>query len=83
MRDKAVATVQVDNDFARVTQWRFAPGAETGWHVHAMDYVVVPMTNGRLHLETREGDSFADLTQGPCLCAQGRRGTQCDQRQRS
>ncbi len=64
MRDKAVATVQVDNDFARVSQWRFAPGAETGWHVHAMDYVVVPMTNGRLHLETREGDSFADLTQG-------------------
>ena len=64
MRDMAAATVQVDNDFARVTQWRFAPGAQTGWHVHAMDYVVIPMTNGRLRLETRDGDSFADLTRG-------------------
>ncbi len=39
---KAVATVQVDNERVRVTEWRFAPGAETGEHVHRMDYVVVP-----------------------------------------
>lgn len=47
---KAVPTVQVDNDRVIVTEWRFAPGAETGHHVHARDYVVVPMTSGTLRL---------------------------------
>ena len=36
-------TVQVDNERVRITEWRFAPGAETGEHVHGMDYVVVPV----------------------------------------
>ena len=27
--------MQVDNERVRVTEWRFAPGAETGEHVHA------------------------------------------------
>src|SRR5690606_7307755 len=35
---RAVPTVQIDNDRVRVTEWRFAPGAETGFHVHEMDY---------------------------------------------
>ena len=48
---KAVATVQVDNARVRVTAWHFAPGAETGHHVHAYDYVVVPLTTGTLRLE--------------------------------
>lgn len=39
---QAIPTVQVDNDRVRVTEWRFAPGAETGEHIHEMDYVVVP-----------------------------------------
>ena len=42
----AVATVQLDNERVRVTEWRFAPGAATGWHRHEHDYVVVPMTTG-------------------------------------
>ena len=40
MRDddlEAVPTVQVDNDRVRVTEWRFAPGAATGWHRHEFD----------------------------------------------
>jgi beta-alanine degradation protein BauB len=62
---KAVATVQVDNERVRVTEWRFAPGAETGEHVHQMDYVVVPGANGRLKLVSPEGqETFADLRQG-------------------
>jgi len=48
---KAVPTVQVDNVRVRVTAWHFAPGAETGHHVHAYDYVVVPLTAGTLRLE--------------------------------
>jgi quercetin dioxygenase-like cupin family protein len=62
---KAVPTVQVDNDRVRVTEWRFAPGAETGEHVHGMDYVVVPGSNGRLKLVTPDGaESLSDLKRG-------------------
>ena len=40
-------------------------GAETGEHVHEMDYVVVPLGNGRLKLVSPQGEeSFADLKQG-------------------
>jgi beta-alanine degradation protein BauB len=62
---RAVATVQVDNERVRVTAWRFAPGAETGEHVHQMDYVVVPLADGRLKLVSPTGEaSFADLKLG-------------------
>lgn len=57
--------VQVDNDRVRVTEWCFTPGAETGFHVHEMDYVVVPSGDGRLKLVAPDGEeSFADLKQG-------------------
>lgn len=62
---QAIPTVQVDNDRVRVTEWRFAPGAETGEHIHEMDYVVVPSGNGRLKLVSPQGEeSFADLENG-------------------
>ena len=63
-RPPAVATVQIDNDRVTVTEWRFPPGAETGWHVHSVDYVVVPMSTGTLTLETSEGASASQLTAG-------------------
>lgn len=63
-RPKAVPTVQVDNERVIVTEWRFAPGAETGWHRHGHDYVVVPGTSGRLLLETADGDRAAELVAG-------------------
>ena len=44
MRPQAIPTVQIDNGRVIVTEWHFPPGAETGWHTHAHDYVVVPMT---------------------------------------
>ena len=43
-RELAVATVMVDNARVRVTEWAFAPGAATGWHVHEFDYVITPVT---------------------------------------
>ena len=65
MSGKAVPTVLIDNQRVRVTEWRFAPGAATGWHRHAMDYVVVPMTDGALELVDGEGArSWAELRQG-------------------
>jgi len=60
----AVPTVQIDNERVRVTEWRFAPGAATGWHRHELDYVIVPMTTGRLRLETPTGEVTAELVVG-------------------
>jgi len=60
----ARATVQVDNERVKVTEWRFAPGAETGWHRHAYDYVVVPMTTGKLKLFDGKQNNFAELAAG-------------------
>jgi quercetin dioxygenase-like cupin family protein len=57
-------TVQVDNERVTVTEWRFAPGAATGWHRHAYDYVVVPMTTGKLLLKDGETEKLAELTAG-------------------
>ena len=54
-RPQAIATVQVDDDRVKVTEWRFAPGAETGWHTHTMDYVVVPVATGMLEIEMPDG----------------------------
>lgn len=47
-----------------VTEWRFAAGAETGHHVHAHDYVVVPLTSGTLRLVDGGGVSEANLRAG-------------------
>ncbi len=61
----AVPTVQIDNAQVRVTEWRFAPGAETGFHTHGMDYVVVPLGDGRLKLVDGHGaETFAELKHG-------------------
>ncbi|MGR9090914.1 MAG: cupin domain-containing protein [Gammaproteobacteria bacterium] len=63
-RVAAVATKQIDNDRVIVTEWRFAPGAQTGWHRHEHDYVVCPATNGTLLLETPTGNVEAELKIG-------------------
>ena len=61
---QATAIVQIDNDRVAVTEWRFAPGAETGWHSHQYDYVVVPQKTGKLLLRTKDGDSASQLVTG-------------------
>lgn len=47
-----------------VTEWRLAPGAETGWHRHAHDYVVVCLTAGSLLAETENGNIETPLRMG-------------------
>jgi quercetin dioxygenase-like cupin family protein len=61
---QAVGTVQIDNERVIVTEWRFAPGAETGAHVHEHDYVVVPLLDGVLRLIEPEGTRDAVLKAG-------------------
>ena len=54
-RPAASATVMVDNARVRVTEWRFAPGAATGWHVHAHDYVITPVTSQPVDILDADG----------------------------
>jgi quercetin dioxygenase-like cupin family protein len=54
-RPQAVATVRIESDRVKATEFAFVPGAETGWHRHGYDYVVVPLTDGRLLLEEPGG----------------------------
>jgi len=62
---QAKSTVFIDNERTRVTEWRFAPGASTGWHRHEYDYVVVPLLDGKLTLSTGDDRSqVAELTAG-------------------
>jgi quercetin dioxygenase-like cupin family protein len=56
-RQVAEPTVLVDDDRVRVTRWDFAPGAETGWHRHGMDYVVTTLTPCEFLLEEPGGGS--------------------------
>lgn len=49
-------TVFIDNPRTRVTEWRFDQrGDNTGWHHHDYDYVVVPMFDGVLEIDTGAG----------------------------
>ena len=61
---QADTTRFIDNDRLRVTEWRFAPGAETGLHVHEMDYVVVPLNTGTLTVSDDDGERDNNITAG-------------------
>jgi hypothetical protein len=54
-RSRAKGLVKIDEPNVRVTEYRFAPGAETGWHRHDADYVVIPLVDGELLLEEPGG----------------------------
>ena len=63
-RPKATSKLLQETDRTIVTEWRFAPGAETGWHRHAHDYVVVVLTAGKLMQETAKGEIVTELAFG-------------------
>lgn len=54
-RPSATPVLHIDQGRIRATEWRFEPGAETGWHIHGHDYAVVPLTDGELLLEEPGG----------------------------
>ena len=53
----AKSNVTVDNQRARVTEWIFEIGGETGKHVHEYDYIVVPMMDGELKIMNEDGST--------------------------
>jgi len=63
-RPSATSRSLLNDDLVRVTRWDFAPGAETGWHKHTMDYVIVPMTPCHFLLEEPGGQRKADMQAG-------------------
>lgn len=63
-RARATSRLLQETERAIVTEWRFAPGAETGWHRHAHDYVVVVLTAGKLMQETDKGEIVTELAMG-------------------
>ena len=54
---QARAETLVDDDRVRVTRFDFAPGDETGWHVHGMDYVITALTACAMRLEEPGGET--------------------------
>lgn len=60
----ATPTQQLDDENVIVTRWDFAPGAETGWHRHAFDYVVIPLVDGVMRLQTRDGTKDSSVNAG-------------------
>lgn len=63
-RPKASRKLLEETGRVIVTEWRLAPGAETGWHRHGHDYVVVCLTAGTLLAETPTGNVETSLQFG-------------------
>ena len=69
---RATPKLHLENERVVVTEWRFKPGDATGYHRHGHDYVVVPLTTGKLRLVEPDGTREAALTKGvPYFRAEG------------
>lgn len=64
MSESAKAVKHVENERVIVWEYRFGPGDNTGWHRHGHDYIVVPLMDGKVRLETKDGTSFAEMKTG-------------------
>ena len=60
----AKSTIFIDNDKVKITEWRLVPGGATGWHKHEMDYIVIPMMDGKLILMTNDGEKLSEIRKG-------------------
>jgi quercetin dioxygenase-like cupin family protein len=63
-RPRASSRLLQENERVIITEWRLKPGAETGWHRHQHDYVVVCLTAGKLLAETANGNVETELQLG-------------------
>ena len=67
-RFTARRTLLLDNEFTRITRWVFAPGDQTGWHRHELDYVTVQQSGGHLSLMGADGsETRVDYEDGRTL----------------
>lgn len=63
-REKAIPRKIEDNARVVMTEWRCAPGSETGWHRHTMDYCIVYLTPAKFSIETKDGKREVTLKAG-------------------
>ena len=47
--------VLFENDLVRIWDMRVAPRGRKPWHHHTLPYVIVPITGGKVEIETVEG----------------------------
>ena len=63
-RPRAASKLLQENERVIITEWRLKRGAETGWHRHQHDYIVVCLTAGKLLAETANGNVETQLEFG-------------------
>jgi len=63
-RARASGNLLQENERVIITEWRLKAGADTGWHRHQHDYVVVCLTAGKLLAETANGNTETELRVG-------------------
>ena len=56
MKKKAISNIQINNKLVKVIKYSFMPGEETGMHKHSYDYIVTPLTDGKLLLIDKLGN---------------------------
>lgn len=67
IRPQAITTQMIDDARVRATRFNFAPGAETGWHEHGMDYVITTLTDCTMVLEEPGGTMrTVEIAAGTC-----------------
>ena len=54
-RAPATATTLFEDDTVRAVRFDFAPGAETGWHIHGHDYTITTLTDCTMLVEEPDG----------------------------
>ncbi len=38
---------EIDNNKVKVSKFTLSPNGSTGFHVHALDYVIIPINDGK------------------------------------
>ena len=56
---------KIDNNIVKISKYTLKPKDSTGFHHHDLDYVIVPITDGKLKLiDTNKTETFATLKAG-------------------
>ena len=55
----------IDNKKVKVSKFTISPLGSTGFHVHTLDYVIIPITDGKLKLVNKDKkETYATLKAG-------------------
>ena len=56
---------EIDNNKVKVSKFTLSPKGSTGFHVHTLDYVIIPITDGKLKLINKnKKETYATLKAG-------------------